>query len=150
MSLGLLLDHWSSVRKGLYLALERISDEQLTFSPGEGLWSLGQVALHIASAEHGWFRHVIQNELPEWPQDLELKDHPTVAGIRLVLDKIHDRTLVYLASLDDTGLKRIIRTSHGETFPVHAAVWHVLEHEIHHRGEIYLMLGLLGIDAPDV
>jgi uncharacterized damage-inducible protein DinB len=30
------------------------------------------------------------------------------------------------------------------------AVWHVLEHEIHHRGEIYLMLGLLGMEAPDV
>jgi len=29
-------------------------------------------------------------------------------------------------------------------------VWHVLEHEIHHRGEVFLMLGLLGIEAPDV
>ena len=29
-------------------------------------------------------------------------------------------------------------------------VWHVIEHEIHHRGEVYLMLGLLGMEAPDV
>ncbi|MBE0697809.1 MAG: hypothetical protein IH586_12880 [Anaerolineaceae bacterium] len=27
---------------------------------------------------------------------------------------------------------------------------HVLEHEIHHRGEVILMLGLLGIEVPDV
>jgi uncharacterized damage-inducible protein DinB len=26
----------------------------------------------------------------------------------------------------------------------------VLEHEIHHRGEIYLMLGLLGLGASDI
>jgi hypothetical protein len=26
----------------------------------------------------------------------------------------------------------------------------VQEHEIHHRGEIYLMLGLMGMEAPDV
>jgi uncharacterized damage-inducible protein DinB len=29
-------------------------------------------------------------------------------------------------------------------------IWHVLEHEIHHRGEIYLMLGMMGLEAPDV
>jgi uncharacterized damage-inducible protein DinB len=26
----------------------------------------------------------------------------------------------------------------------------VQQHEIHHRGEIYLMLGLMGMQAPDV
>ena len=26
----------------------------------------------------------------------------------------------------------------------------VQEHEVHHRGEIYLMLGLMGMEAPDV
>jgi uncharacterized damage-inducible protein DinB len=29
-------------------------------------------------------------------------------------------------------------------------LWHVLVHEIHHRGEIFLMPGLMGIEAPDV
>jgi uncharacterized damage-inducible protein DinB len=26
----------------------------------------------------------------------------------------------------------------------------VQQHEVHHRGEIYLMLGLMGMEAPDV
>jgi len=26
----------------------------------------------------------------------------------------------------------------------------VLEHEIHHRGEIFLMLGLMDMEAPDI
>jgi len=33
---------------------------------------------------------------------------------------------------------------------IEEVVWHVLEHEIHQRGEIYLMLSLQGIEAPDV
>jgi len=38
----------------------------------------------------------------------------------------------------------------GAKVPLGWVAWHVLEHEIHHRGEIYLMLGLLGMEAPDV
>jgi uncharacterized damage-inducible protein DinB len=29
-------------------------------------------------------------------------------------------------------------------------IWHVLEHEIHHRGELSLILGLLGREGLDV
>ena len=34
----------------------------------------------------------------------------------------------------------------GQGIFVHCVQWH----EIHHRGEIYLMLGLMGMEAPDI
>jgi uncharacterized damage-inducible protein DinB len=47
-------------------------------------------------------------------------------------------------------MKRAVSTSWGLETDVEWVTWHVIEHEIHHRGEIYLMLGMLGIEAPDV
>jgi uncharacterized damage-inducible protein DinB len=43
-----------------------------------------------------------------------------------------------------------VRLPWGAKVTVEDVVWHVIEHEIHHRGEIYLMLGMQGIEAADV
>jgi uncharacterized damage-inducible protein DinB len=45
---------------------------------------------------------------------------------------------------------QVLRTPWDEDLPLRWIIWHVLEHEISHRGEIYLMLGLMGMEAPDV
>jgi hypothetical protein len=42
---------WRSVRSGLVEALMLLDDEQLTFVPRHGLWSLGKVARHIVEAK---------------------------------------------------------------------------------------------------
>jgi len=144
-----LFSHWGTVRRGLLRALEEVSDEQLGFVPREGLWSLGTVARHIAEAEEGWFRHIVTGEWANWPE-FEDKDYPTVDSIKQVLTSVHQRTERYLATIDVADLERIIHTPWDEDIPLRWIVWHVLEHEIHHRGEIYLMLGLMGMKAPDV
>jgi uncharacterized damage-inducible protein DinB len=55
-----------------------------------------------------------------------------------------------LAGVEVAGLEHAIDMPWNETIPLRWIVWHVLEHEVHHRGEIYLMLGLMGMEAPDV
>jgi uncharacterized damage-inducible protein DinB len=129
--------------------LEEVSDEQLGFVPREGLWSLGTVARHIAEAEEGWFRHIVTGEWATWPE-FEDKDYPTVDSIKQVLTSVHQRTERYLATIDVADLERIIHTPWDEDIPLRWIVWHVLEHEIGHRGEIYLMLGLMGMELPDI
>jgi uncharacterized damage-inducible protein DinB len=49
-----------------------------------------------------------------------------------------------------TGAETAVETPWGEKLASDWTILHVLEHEVHHRGEIYLMLGLLGVDAPDI
>lgn len=141
--------HWRVVRRGLLAALDQLADEQLDFVPREGLRSLGTVARHVAEAEEGWFRHVVTGELATWP---EIKDehYPTVASIKELLTSVHERTESYLATINLAEIERIIHPPWNEDIPLRWIVWHVLEHEIHHRGEIFLMLGLLGLEAPDI
>lgn len=141
--------HWRIIRQGLIEALDLLDDEQLTFVPREGLWSLGTVAVHIAEAEEGWFRYVVTGELDVWP-DFAPEDYATVPALKALLADVHDRTVAYLEGMDDVDLDRVVDAPWGAQFPLRWVVWHVLEHEAHHRGEIYLMLGLMGMAAPDV
>ena len=141
--------HWRNIRQGLFEALDLLDDEQLAFEPREGLWSLGTVAVHIAEAEEGWFRYVVTRELDAWP-DLAPEDYATIPAVKALLAGVHDRTWAYLETLDEADLERVIDAPWGDQFPLRWVIWHVLEHEISHRGEIYLMLGLMGMEAPDV
>jgi uncharacterized damage-inducible protein DinB len=145
----LYLRYWPYVREGLFQALDQLADEQLAFTPREGLWSLGQIACHIAEAEEGWFRHIVTGELTSWPE-YRPEDYASVSAVKGLLDQVHGRTITYLESLDEAGLDQVIEASWGGKFSLRWVFWHVLEHEVHHRGEIFLLLGLLGMDAPDV
>jgi uncharacterized damage-inducible protein DinB len=49
----------------------------------------------------------------------------------------------------DEDLEIEIEAQWGETYPLIDMIWHVMEHEIHHRGELSLILGLLGREGLD-
>jgi uncharacterized damage-inducible protein DinB len=141
--------HWETIRQYLLQALDMLSDEQLGFVAGEGLWSLGKVACHIAEAEDGWFRYAVLRELSEWPE-FDVNDYPGVEEIKGLLTIVHARTVDYLAAVDVEDLNQVVSTPWGQDCSLREIVWHVVEHEAHHRGEIFLMLGLLGLRAPEI
>ena len=117
--------------------------------PREGLWSLGTVSCRIANAEDGWFRYIAAGELDEWPP-MEAERYATVASVKVPLQGVHDCTPAQLEALDVADLDRRVTTFWGAELTLRLIIWHVLEHEISHRGEIYLMLGLMGMEALDV
>ncbi len=148
MNANQLFDYWSAVRRGLFDALDMLSDEQLNFSPREGLWSLRETVVHIAGTEDGWLRFYSQDR---WHENIpQAADYPTVASLKELLNEMHQRTQEQFAHEPDAMMERVCKLPWGGEISLGWVVWHVLEHEIHHRGEVYLMLGLLGIEAPDV
>jgi uncharacterized damage-inducible protein DinB len=151
MELSHLLHYWDTVRETLFEALDKLTDSQLDFTPAPGLWSLRRVACHIALAEEGWFRYQVTRELDDWPEinDAEAV-YPSVASVKVLLEEVHARTRAFLSEDGEAKMAMDIPVTWGNSVKLEWIVWHVLEHEIHHRGEIFLMLGLQGIEAPDV
>jgi uncharacterized damage-inducible protein DinB len=149
-----LFKYWNDVRAVLYEAFDLITDEQLSFTPREGLWSLHETLCHIAGVEEGWFRYVVTREIGGWDEaEFNPADYPTRADLRVLLDRVHARTTAMFAAESDLSAamqREITMPRGGHPFTVEWVTWHVIEHEIHHRGEVFLMLGLLGIEAPDV
>jgi uncharacterized damage-inducible protein DinB len=143
--------HWIEVRNGLFQALDQLSDAQLDFQPRPGLWSLKETVCHIAGAEEGWFRYVVTQELTGWEEaEFPAANYPTGLAVKILLAEVHARTEAYFSQEADAMLGRMVPLPWGGQMTLGEVVWHVLEHEIHHRGEIFLMLGLMGLEAPDV
>ena len=142
--------HWSVIRQGLVAALDKLANDQLDFVPRDGLWSLGTVARHIANAEEGWFRYAVTREHAEWPAAYGVTSYPSVDSIGVLLAEVHARTEAYLGTVDADRLDEVVDLPWEAELTLRQIIRHVMEHEISHRGEIYLMLGLMGLEAPDV
>lgn len=150
MNLQQTLTHWKQVRAGLLSAIQKFKDDDLAFKPFSTSWPAGQIVLHIAEAEDGWFRYTVMHGLEKWPEGYTLAKYPSCDSITAALGAVHSRTEQYLVSITNYETDQLITVPWGENLPLHWIIRHVLEHEIHHRGELSLILGMLGREGLDV
>jgi uncharacterized damage-inducible protein DinB len=141
--------HWENVRAGLLQTIDKFLDADLDFKPYPTGWSVRQIMLHIAHEEYGEFNYGILQTLDSFPPEYNLRDYPTIASIRALLEAVHAPVLDYLKTLPEDDLDRIIATPWGARYRLIEMMGHLLEHEIHHRAELSLTLGLLGREGLD-
>jgi uncharacterized damage-inducible protein DinB len=143
-----LYPYWRQARRDLVSALSQLNDEQLDYSPRQGMRTIGDVARHIIDAEAGWVNLVVLQKDEPWPQ-YPRERLPTVQSILHEMERVHAVTIGLLQERDVRWLDET-REQGGHDFALRWVFWHILDHEIHHRGEIFLMLGMLGVEAPDI
>ncbi len=141
--------HWEQVRNDLLATIDKFDEDELEFPPFEGSWPVGRIMLHIAECEDHWLHGEVRQEI-RIPVQYSLADFHSKAAIKSVLSVAHSRTMRFLESLEENALNQKYQTKHGETFSLYWIIWHVIEHEIHHRGELSLALGLLSREGLDV
>jgi uncharacterized damage-inducible protein DinB len=149
MDWGYMIAHWERVRAGLIETIDKFRDEELDVQPFTAAWSVRQIMLHIAQEEYGEFHYGIAQTLDAFPAAYPIQEYPTKAAIRALLTSVHAPTVAYLQSLGADDLGRVIITPWGAHYPLIEMVGHMIEHEIHHRAELSLILGMLGRDGLD-
>ena len=149
MKLSQLISYWGQIREGLLATIDKFTDRELAHVPFEGSYSVGQIMLHIAQEEDGEIRYGITGELNAFPPEYEPEEYPTIESIKSLLTEVHNRTEEYLQGLEERDLDREHEAPRGRTYRLSSMIWHVIEHEIHHRGELSLILGMLGREGLD-
>jgi uncharacterized damage-inducible protein DinB len=149
MTLKQFKDNWKQTRTDLLETIRKFSDAELSYAPFEGSWTVGQIILHIAQEEKGEIGYGLIQDLPEWPAEYRPEDYPTVESMVDLLTGVHDGTEAYLDTLDDEDLVLEVTTPWGADFELGSMVFHTLAHEIHHRAELSLILGMLGREGLD-
>jgi len=144
MTVNELIARWEGVRAGLLATIETFSAQELDYVAVQKGYSVAQLILHIAHEEEGEIRYGVTRELTEWPPEFAPSQYLSLEALIRILTEVHQRTENYLRTLQDADLEREVLTPWGKSYTLSDLFWHVLEHEIHHRGELSLVLGLLG------
>ena len=150
MNAAQFFDHWNTVHRDLLRAVAMLKDEHLAFRPAPGYGrSVGGILVHVINLEQGWIHFVIRRELPAWPPEGD-PNGPSVAVLREDLERTHKETMAYLATVPVEDFNRIVQVPDDGTPKMGWILWHVLEQIIHHRGELFLCLSLLGMERPKI
>jgi uncharacterized damage-inducible protein DinB len=145
---------WETYQGMLTQALAPLTAEQLALRAAPSLWPIRTLAAHVVAARVYWFHRVLGEGDPAiapmqaWDDDgmPQRSAAELVEGLettwRLVADCLDRWTP---ADLDVTALTR-----RGNTVTRGWVIWHIVEHDLHHGGEIGLTLGMHGLPAPDL
>ena len=135
---------WARFNNDLIRLVDYVPDEQLNWSPKPDLWNFRGILLHIAATREGWLGGLVK--LDGEPIDV-WGTVRTKAQIKDAYARTWTRVESFLG--DPAKLDAMYDDDRG---PVtgHWIAFHLLEHDIHHRADIFHYLALLGIETPDV
>ena len=149
MYLEHIVEHWKGVRTGLIETIGKFRDEELDFRPFATSWSVQELMLHIAQEEHGELQYGIIQRLDAFPAEYPPDHYSTIGAIQALLESVHAQSSAYLDTLDDAALHEAITTPWGAEYRLISMIDHLIDHEIHHRAELSLILGMLGRTGLD-
>jgi uncharacterized damage-inducible protein DinB len=148
MNAAQFFDHWQVVHRDLMRAVAMLKDADLEFRPADTYpRTVGDILRHMITLEKGWIHFVIRRQLHAWPETTDGRPN-TVAEIRRELEETHQDTFNYLATIPVEDFNRMIQVPGDGTPKLGWILWHVFEQQIHHRGELFLCLSMLGYDRP--
>jgi uncharacterized damage-inducible protein DinB len=159
---------WAKHQIRLIETIRPLTAEQLDYRTAPHQWTVWQLAAHMAGSAVYWF-HDVLGEGDAATRDLFRVEHTTVPGLapedaQWEDDETHPRSAPELVdalerawALVDDCLQRWtaddLETSVEQAGRQHHrgwVVWHVLEHDLHHGGEISQVLGTNGLTGLDL
>jgi uncharacterized damage-inducible protein DinB len=141
------LSYFNGVRKRTLRVLRATPADKLEWRHSDGVFSIGDLARHIAAVErHTFAENVFGRPSRYCGCGTELADG--LENVVAFMDKMHAETVELLAQMMPEDLNRNGVTPQGNPTPAGALLRAMIEHEIHHRGEMYVYLALLGVERP--
>jgi uncharacterized damage-inducible protein DinB len=148
-SIGPFLDYWQKVRGRTVRVVDRIPEDRVEWTWQAGKFTLGDVVRHLAAIERYMYAENAARRPSQYPgHGRELAEG--LPAVRAFLDRCHAETVEILRGLSDADLREKCVTPGGASLAVGKWLRLMVEHEIHHRGQLYLGLGLLGVPTPPI
>lgn len=143
-SIGPFLDYWESVRGRTRRVVSRIPQERLDWTYAPGKFTLGDLVRHLATIERYMYAETVGGHPSSYPghdESLQQEGEDPLA----FMDRLHAESLVLFGQLTDEDLAKKCVTPAGSSITSWKWLRAMVEHEAHHRGQIYLMLSMLGV-----
>jgi uncharacterized damage-inducible protein DinB len=146
---------WKAYQDRLKAALAPLTAEQLALRAAPDLRSIGENTAHIIGTRAGWFTHFLGEDADADVKATAHWDEPgapdrTAAELAQGLDRTWQLMADSLVRWSPADMRQTFPDDwDGQRVELSRAwvLWHVLEHDLHHGGEVSLTLGMHGLQA---
>lgn len=124
--------------------IRQLIEVDIMSKPTAGVREIGEVVLHLVRSAEYYMHGLVNNQWEPLPYTLETYD--TAESIVNLSEDVFVRVKQYMNSIPSEGLERVI-DSFNRPATVAEIIHEMIEHSVHHRGQITVYYRLLGI-AP--
>jgi len=147
ISVNSFLSYLAKIRERTTKLVEVCPPEYMEWTYKPGKFTIGDQVRHIAAIERYMFAENVAGRKSTYRGcGKELADgyDETMAFFK----EQHEESIAIFRGLNDEDLQKKCLTPAGA--PITIAKWlrAMIEHEIHHRGELYIYLNMIGIKTP--
>jgi uncharacterized damage-inducible protein DinB len=141
------LDYFGRIHERTRRVAACIPPERMEWRPREGAFSFGDTLRHLGAIERWMFAENVSGRPSRYPgHGPELADGP--ARVLDYFERMHAEAMEIFRALPPEALQARCITPGGASMPAWKWMRAMVEHEIHHRGQIYLLLNILGVPTP--
>ena len=143
------VDYLDRVHERTRRIVVRVREEDLEWQAGSGRLTPGELIRHLAGIERFMYAETVHGRPSAYPghsRDLAAGLSATIA----YYDRLHAESRALFGSLTDARLVEKCETPAGTPITVGKWLRAMIEHEAHHRGQLYFMLGLRGVATPPI
>lgn len=143
------LRYFDNVHKRTARLLPLVPEGGLELTPSPHNFSFGDIFRHLASTERHMFVATAVGEANSY------KGHQKhfadgYKAVKPYYDSLHQESVDKLATLTNDDLPEKCITPAGASMSRSSWLRAMIEHEIHHRGQLYLMLSMVGVTTPPI
>ena len=148
-SLVSFLKYYENIRNRTLRVVGVIPPEHLEWSFREGKFTIGDQVRHIAITGRYMFAKTIAGR-PSAYGGCGSKFADGYDNVVQFFNDLHGESVEIFQSLSDDDLNRKCLTPGNCVMPVWKWLRAMVEHEVHHRAQIYLYLSILGVSTPPI
>jgi uncharacterized damage-inducible protein DinB len=140
---------WERMNGTIIELVDAIPEDKLNWSPKPELWNFKGVLIHLIGVRHSWLERDVKDgeSSPNVIVEAQTKE-----GLKRHLELSWERVARFLS--DQARLDATYQGQFDDGVPYsytgHWIAFHLLEHDIHHRADIFHYLALLGIETPHI
>jgi uncharacterized damage-inducible protein DinB len=144
-------DYWEKVRQRTLKVIACIPPDKYDWRYAEGKFSFADIIRHLAAIERYMYAENVQLKPSRYPGHGPevangFDDNP--ANVLAFLSQMHQESMAIFSRLTPEDLQKKCVTPGGVSITVWKWLRAMVEHEVHHRAQMYIYLGLLGIATP--
>lgn len=142
----------AAARRGYLGAFEKLSSSELARDRGASYPSLVDIFAHSQGALYFWVRNCALDAFP--PPEPELGDPATLPELKAFEAYLQTHVQRFVTALTETELERTVPMKKGRAsdhdcdLPVREILWHLVEEELQHLGELNALLWQIDVEAP--
>jgi uncharacterized damage-inducible protein DinB len=143
------VDYYEKVRQRTLKVIACIPPEKFDWRYAEGKFSFADIIRHLATIERYMYGENAQLKPSRYPgHGKELADGPE--QVLEFFNRLHRESMEIFSRLTAEDLQKKCVTPGGAPITVWKWLRAMVEHEVHHRAQIYVYLGMLEIPTPPI